>query len=94
MASELAALDPKELVLVLIALVGLVPVLLLHTSRSKLFTGGYLLLCVGALATNVEALVLGDILNLVEHGAGIAASGIVFLLAARSQRAAAAADGE
>lgn len=86
MASELAALDPKELVLVVIALLGLVPVLKLNTARSKLFTGGYLLLCLGAIATNLEAFVLGDVLNGVEHVAGLLGSGAVFLVAAYVRR--------
>ncbi|MDS0296178.1 hypothetical protein [Halogeometricum luteum] len=85
MPAELTALDPKELVLILIALVGVVPVLLLRSSQSKWFMGGYLLLCAGALATNLEALALSDLFNVVEHGAGIAASGIVFLIAARKR---------
>ena len=90
---EATALDPKELVLVLIAVVGLVPLLLLRTSRSKLFTGGYLLLCAGALATNVESLLLGDLFNVVEHGS-IAAAGIVFFAAAYTRRQRALAEGE
>jgi hypothetical protein len=86
MASELGALDPKELVLVAIALLGLIPVLKLNTDRAKLFTGGYLLLCVGAVATNLEALVLGDVLNGVEHVGGLLGSGVVFLAAAYVHR--------
>ncbi|WP_049916889.1 hypothetical protein [Halogeometricum pallidum] len=85
MSAELTALDPKELVLILVALVGVVPVLLLRSSQSKWFMGGYLLLCAGALATNLEALAFGDLFNAVEHGAGIAASGIVFFIAARKR---------
>jgi hypothetical protein len=86
MASELSALDPKELVLVAIALLGLIPVLKLNTDRAKLFTVGYLLLCLGAVATNVEALVLGDVLNGVEHIGGLLGSGVVFLAAAYLRR--------
>ncbi|MFC6827198.1 hypothetical protein [Halopelagius fulvigenes] len=94
MASELAALDPKELILVVIAFVGLVPVLLLSSSRSKLFTGGYVLLCVGAVVTNLEAVVLGDVLNVVEHAVGIAAAGVVFFVAAYTRRRRVLAEGE
>ena len=90
---EATALDPTELVLVLIAVVGLVPLLLLRASRSTLFTGGYLLLCAGALATNVEALLLGDLFNVVEHGS-IAAAGVVFLAAAYTRRQRILAEGE
>jgi hypothetical protein len=86
MVSALSALDPKELILVVIALLGLLPVLKLNTDRSTLFTGGYLLLCVGALATNVEAFVLGDVLNSVEHVGGLLGSGVVFFAAAYRRR--------
>jgi hypothetical protein len=86
MVSALAALDPKELVLVAIALLGLIPVLKLNTARSKLFTGGYLLLCLAAVATNLEALVLGDVLNVVEHAGGLLGSGLVFFAAAYLRR--------
>jgi len=94
MAIELAALDPKELVLVVIALLGLVPVLLLNTERSKLFTAGYAMLVVGAIATNAEALVLGDVLNLVEHGGGLMGSGLLFAAAAYYRRRNIVAEGE
>ena len=90
---EATALDPKELVLVIIAVVGLLPILLLRASRSRLFTGGYLLLCLGVLATNVEALALGDLFNLVEHGS-VAAAGGVFFAAAYLRRKRVLAGGE
>ena len=86
MVSELSALDPKELVLIAIALMGLVPVLLAYRDRSKWFVAGYVLLVVGAIATNVEALVLGDVLNVVEHGAGLLGSAVAFLVAAYLRR--------
>ena len=90
---EATSLDPKELVLVVIAVVGLLPILLLRTSRSKLFTGGYLLLCLGVLATNVESLALGGLFNAVEHGS-IAAAGGVFFAAAYLRRQRTLAEGE
>jgi hypothetical protein len=86
MFSALSALDPDELVLIAIAILGLIPVLKLNTARSKLFTGGYLLLCLAALVTNLEALILADVMNGVEHTVGLFGSGLVFLAAAYVRR--------
>lgn len=86
MAGILEVLDTKELVLVVIALGGLVPVAMHYREESKWFAVGYLLLVVGAVATNVEALFLEELFNAVEHGVGILASGIAFLVAAYLRR--------
>ena len=86
MALDLAVLDAKELVLVVVALLGIVPVISQRSERSRLFTVGYVLLLFGALATNLEALVLGEVLGLLEHAVGIGAAGIVFLYAAYRRR--------
>lgn len=86
MALELSALEPGELVLVTIALVGLIPVALRYTDDAKWFTVGYCCLVVGAIATNLEALFLGDLLNLVEHGVGLMGSGIAFAYATYDRR--------
>ena len=94
MVSALSVLDPKELVLVAIAILGLIPVLKLSTARSKLFTGGYLLLCTAAVVTNLEAFVLGDILNGVEHAVGLFGSGLVFFVAAYLRRRRLLSDGD
>ena len=47
---------------------------------------GYVLLVIGMIATNLEAVVLGDVLNLVEHGIGIGLAGLTFFLAAYLRR--------
>ncbi|WP_225935303.1 hypothetical protein [Halobaculum magnesiiphilum] len=86
MVLDLGALDAKELVLVAVAIAGLVPVLTQRTDGSRLFTVGYVLLCFGAVATNAEHLLLGEVLGLLEHVVGIGAAGVVFLVAARSRR--------
>jgi len=86
MALELAALDPKELILVVVALLGLIPVLMLNISKSKLFVAGYGMLVLGAVVTNVEHLLLGDALNLVEHAGGLMGSGVLFAAAAYYRR--------
>ncbi|ESP88076.1 hypothetical protein [Candidatus Halobonum tyrrellensis] len=86
MALDLAALDAKELVLVVVALLGLIPVVTQRTERSGLFTLGYVLLFFGAVATNVEHVVLGGVFGFLEHAVGIGAAGAVFLLAAYRRR--------
>ncbi|MFC7096335.1 hypothetical protein [Halobaculum marinum] len=86
MAFELGALDAKELVLVAVALVGLIPVVTQRTEGSRLFTLGYALLVFGAVATNAEHLFLGEVLGLLEHAVGIGAAGLLFLVAAYRRR--------
>lgn len=86
MAGELAALDPKELVLVVIALGGLIPVAIQYRTQSRWFTLGYVLLVVAAVSTNLEALLLGDLLNVVEHGAGLMGAALAFGVAAYKRR--------
>ena len=82
----LTVLDTKELVLVVIAVLGLVPVLVSYREQSKWFAVGYGLLVVGAVATNVEALAFGDLLDVVEHGVGLMGAGITFFVAAYLRR--------
>jgi hypothetical protein len=69
-----------------IAIVGLIPVLSQHSEETKLFTVGYSLLVVGMFATNFEAVILPVVLNFTEHGIGIGAAGVVFFLAAYQRR--------
>ncbi|WP_313694929.1 hypothetical protein [Halorarum halobium] len=86
MAIDLAALDAKELVLVIVALLGLIPVLTQRTEGSRLFAFGYVFLFFGAVFTNLEHLVLPGILGLLEHVVGMAFAGVLFLYAAYSRR--------
>lgn len=86
MALSVGALEPGELVLVTIALVGLIPVAARYTSDAKWFAVGYCCLVVGAIATNAEALFLGDLLNVVEHGVGLMGSGLAFAYATYRRR--------
>ena len=44
------------------------------------------MLVVTAVATNLEAVVIPELLNLFEHGAGIAGGGLAFLAAAYLRR--------
>lgn len=86
MAGVLTSFDPLEVAVCVIALIGLVPVLTQYREETKYFALGYVLLVISAVATNLEAVVLPDVLNVVEHGAGIAGAGVVFLVAAYLRR--------
>jgi len=86
MALELAALNPSEIVLMVAALLGLVPIVLLNTSKSRLFVAGYGMLVVAAFATNLEHLFLADAMNVVEHAGGLMGAGVLFAAAAYVRR--------
>lgn len=75
-----------EIAVATVALVGLVPVVVQYRERSKWFALGYGTLVAAALATNLEALFLGDVLNLVEHGVGLMGAGLAFFAAAYVHR--------
>ncbi len=86
MAGGLAAFGPLEVAVCIVALVGLIPVLTQYREKTRFFALGYVLLVISALATNLEAVVFPDALNVVEHGAGIAGAGIAFVVAAYLRR--------
>lgn len=81
----LTAFDPVELMTLLVALLGLIPVAKYYRPEAKLFTLGYLFIVLNLVSTNVEVIVLGDLFDLAEHAA-LSASGIAFLAAAYTQR--------
>lgn len=84
--TEIGPFTVLELVGLSVALLGTYPVLRQHRADTKWFTVGYLLLVVGMLATNLEAVVLPVILNFTEHVVGIGLAGLVFLFAAYDRR--------
>lgn len=75
-----------ELVGLLVAVVGLAPVLTQHKEVTKWFTAGYGLLVVGMVATNAEDVIFPVVLNFTEHVIGIGVAGVVFLYAAYHRR--------
>ncbi|MFB6149308.1 MAG: hypothetical protein ABEJ48_06550 [Halobacteriales archaeon] len=81
MEGPLAALDPHQAVLPIIALLGLVPVLLHYRNQSKWYVIAYGFLIVATLSTNLESLFLGTVLNYAEHLLGLMGSGIAFFAA-------------
>ena len=76
--------DANEAVVFVIALLGLAPVIVAYARyrSTSLFFLGYVALLVGAAATIAESFVLPDVLNVVEHGVGIALAGALFAWAA------------
>ncbi|ELZ28108.1 hypothetical protein C475_04865 [Halosimplex carlsbadense 2-9-1] len=69
-----------------VAIVGIVPVAIQYRERSRWFAVGYGMLVVAALATNLEDLFLGGLLNATEHAVGLMGAGIAFLVAAYVHR--------
>ncbi|CQR48807.1 MULTISPECIES: hypothetical protein [Haloferax] len=90
----LADLSPLEVTALAVALVGLIPVITQYREETKLFAVGYVLLVVGMVATNVEALFLGSVLNFVEHAFGIGLAGVTFFAAAYLRRKNVIKDGD
>jgi len=86
MLDAFSALSPMEIALATVALVGIVPVVVQYRERSKWFALGYGMLVAAALATNLEGLFLGDLLNFVEHGVGLMGAGLAFFAAAYVHR--------
>lgn len=80
------ALGPLEMSVLIVAVIGAVPIAVFYRSRSKWFVVAYGFIVVGALSTNVENLLLGDVFNFLEHGAGLMGSSIAFALAAYYRR--------
>ncbi|SEW25271.1 hypothetical protein [Halobacterium jilantaiense] len=84
--ASLGAFGVLEVVGLIVAVLGLLPVLSQYKDETKWFTAGYLLLVVGMIATNLEAVVLPVVLNVTEHVVGIGLAGITFLFAAYQRR--------
>lgn len=82
---DLGVFDPQELVVLLVALGGLVPVILYYQETSRWFVIAYGFLLVGAITTNVERVLWPDVVNLVEHLVGNMGAGVAFAVAAYKQ---------
>lgn len=81
-----AALNPPELVVLLVAGGGLAIVALFSRRLSRWFALAYGCLLVGAVATNAETLVAARALNLVEHAVGNMGAGLATAVAAYAYR--------
>jgi hypothetical protein len=80
MPIDLAALDPPELVVLLVAIGGLIPVALYHRDLPKWLVVAYGFLLIGAVSTNAEHLLWAEALNIVEHGIGYLGAAVAVAL--------------
>ena len=83
---SLAVLNPQELVVLIIALGGLIPLVLYFRQTSRWFVLAYGFLLVGAITTNVENLLWHDVFNFIEHSIGNMGAGVAFAIAAYAHR--------
>ena len=82
MATVFGAIGAQTFVVLVIAAVGVVPVVLYRRETPTIFLVPYVFLAVAAFATNVENLVLPELLNLTEHYVGNLGAGLSFAAAA------------
>lgn len=82
MATVFGAIGAQTFVVLVIAVIGVVPVVLYRRETPTIFLVPYVFLAVAAFATNVENLVLPDLLNLAEHYVGNLGAGLSFAAAA------------
>lgn len=76
MYGMLTALNPQELVILLIAIAGLVPIIVAGRSVSTWLILAYGFLLLGAFATNLENLFWHDPINFLEHSVGNLGAGL------------------
>ena len=86
MAEILGAIGAQTFVVLVVALVGLIPVALFYRRTYRWFVVAYGFLFVAAMATNLENVVLPDILNYTEHLVGNMGAGLAFAAAAYMYR--------
>jgi hypothetical protein len=76
----------ESFVVLIMAVIGLGPVLYYFEKTPIWFTAAYGFLFVAAFATSVEELFLPDVLNLIEHYVGNLGAGVAFAIAAYTYR--------
>lgn len=86
MAEIFGVFDAQSFVILIIAVIGLVPVVLYRSETPTWFVVAYGFLFVAAFATNFEDLLLPDVLNLTEHYIGNLGAGLAFAVAAYTYR--------
>ena len=82
MATVFGAIDAQTFVVLVIAAIGLVPVVLYRRKTPTVFLTAYAFLVIAAFATTLENAVFPDVLNLVEHYIGNLGAGLSFAAAA------------
>lgn len=85
-ALDPASVNPQELVVLIVAIGGLIPVYLYYQRSTRWLLGAYAFLLIGAFTTNVENVFWYDGFNLVEHSIGNLGAGIAFAAAAYAHR--------
>lgn len=86
MLVDLTLLDPQELVILLVAVGGLVPLAIYYRVLPRLIVLPYAFLVIGAVMTNAERLFFPDLLNAIEHSVGNLGAGIAFAVLAYAYR--------
>lgn len=82
MADVFGIFDPQALVVLVVALIGVIPAVLYRNKVDDWFLYTYGFLFVAALATNLEYLLLPEMLNVMEHVVGNMGAGIAFAASA------------
>lgn len=86
MSEVFGTFDPQAFVVLVVALIGVVPVALYYVQTPGWFVIAFGCLLVAAVATNIENVVLPDVLNFTEHIVGNMGAGIAFAVAAYMYR--------
>jgi VanZ family protein len=76
----------QSLIILIVAVIGLVPVVLYYEKTPTWFVAAYGFLFVAAFATNFENALLPNVLNLTEHFVGNLGAGLAFAGAAYTYR--------
>lgn len=80
--ADIFGMDPQSLVILIVAVVGLVPVVMYYEETPKWFVIAYGFLFFAAFATNFEDVILPEVLGFLEHFIGNLGAGIAFAVAA------------
>lgn len=86
MATVFGVFGAQSLVVLIVAIIGIVPVVLYYEKTPWWFVVAFGCLLVGAFATNFEDLFLPTVLNYTEHFIGNLGAGLVFAGAAYMYR--------
>lgn len=83
---ELSSLQPQEVVILIVATGGLIPILMYHRWATHWVLIAYGFLLIGAIATNIENLFWHDQINRIEHFVGNLGAGVAFAMVAYAYR--------
>jgi hypothetical protein len=86
MSQVFSVFGAATFVILVVAIIGLVPVVLYRETTANWFLYAYGFLVVAAFATNFENVLLPDLLNYTEHFVGNLGAGIAFAVAAYMYR--------